>query len=120
MKYYLQYILGLVLFFFSVSAFSSSSLIPSPNSLAYKLGPETFMDPCLTQEEAKVLISHDHNQALIFDKKKLKKIVEKNQDAMSKLKLIGAERILVLPAAYLGLTNKCNQGVQVYFTFIDE
>lgn len=83
-------------------------------------GPEQLMDPCLSNMEAKATLSKNQNEARIFDKEILANIVEHNRDAMDKLKLIDAKRVLVLPVSHLGLENRCKQGIQVYFGFVDE
>lgn len=83
-------------------------------------GPEQLYDPCLSHLEAKATISTNQNEARIFDKAVLRKFIENNRDAMSKLDLINAARVLVLPVTHLGLENQCKQGVQVFFAFVDE
>lgn len=108
--------LGLSVLFFS----SYSSAMGLSRWCMAGDGPQCLMDPCLTKAEAKQAVSQNKNEVLVFSKSDLSNIVKNNNDAMEKLSRIDSDRIMVLPRADFGLSNKCkNGGVQVYFAYID-
>ena len=95
-------------------------LLLSSLPMSYAMNPVNLNDPCLTTKEAAATISTKENVALIFDKANLKKIVKNNKQAVAKLETIHSSRILVMPVSHMNLDNQCQQGIQVYFAYIDE